>query len=155
MFVLGMRDLFGLVALYFLRFQHFGDNNSIFLSLLLFLHGILSFSLYSLVSPTIERLLGPSRVEWKQNVTFHCKSYGVPIPRITWLKDMRNIPYTTRIYAGDSVLNITSVGHNDTGNYTCEASNVVGSARMTRELIVEGERVYKVLGKTGKGCYRT
>ena len=52
------------------------------------------------------------------------------------------------------MLNITSVGHNDTGNYTCEASNVVGSARMTRELIVEGERVYKVLGKTGKGCYR-
>ncbi|CAB4015339.1 Down syndrome cell adhesion molecule-like isoform X1, partial [Paramuricea clavata] len=89
------------------------------------------------VSPTIHEVLGPSRVQWKQNILFSCKLDGVPTPRVIWFKDMSKIPYTSRIYARGSELHIISSGNDDTGNYTCEASNVVGSTKMTRQLIVE------------------
>ena len=90
------------------------------------------------VSPTIHEVLGPSRVQWKQNISFSCKLDGVPTPRVIWFKDMSKIPYTSRIYARGNELHIISSENGDTGNYTCEASNVVGSAKMTRQLIVEG-----------------
>ena len=41
------------------------------------------------------------------------------------------------------MLHITSTGKNDTGNYTCEASNLLGSAAKKIQLIVEGEHKIK------------
>ncbi|XP_028396444.1 roundabout homolog 1-like [Dendronephthya gigantea] len=89
------------------------------------------------VSPTIQAVLGPPRVQWKKKISFYCKADGVPTPLVSWLKDMIQIQYDTEIYAQGTGLHITSAGHNHTGNYTCEASNVVGSVRQTKELIVE------------------
>ena len=62
-----------------------------------------------------------------------------------WYKDMTEIPYTSRIYKLGNELRIVSTENNDTGNYTCEASNVVGSIEMTRQLIVEGEQKTELL----------
>ena len=41
------------------------------------------------------------------------------------------------------MLHIISSGNNDTGNYTCEASNLLGFAEGKIQLIVEGERKIK------------
>ena len=62
-----------------------------------------------------------------------------------WYKDMTEIPFTSRIYKLGNELRIVSTENNDTGNYTCEASNVVGSIEMTQQLIVEGEQKAELL----------
>ena len=98
------------------------------------------FDLFScvLVPPVIQLFLGPSRTQWKNDISFHCKIDGVPKPVVEWLKDSHSIVYTRRIFAKGDTLNITSVEHNDTGNYTCKVSNNAGSTMMVKRLIVEG-----------------
>ena len=88
-------------------------------------------------------------------VSLICAAFGFPIPNIMWSKDITplmtggNLNIYTEQFSVESdqfmlsILELCTSGSNDTGEYTCTASNdvqngsVVGSASATFELIAE------------------
>ncbi|XP_036351171.2 hemicentin-1 [Ochotona princeps] len=57
-----------------------------------------------------------------------CTASGIPVPKITWMKDGRPLLHTEQVQAltGGEVLRITSAQVEDTGRYTCLASSPAG-----------------------------
>ncbi|XP_006907796.1 hemicentin-1 isoform X1 [Pteropus alecto] len=57
-----------------------------------------------------------------------CIASGIPPPKITWMKDGRPLPQTDQVQTlgGGEVLRISSSQVEDTGRYTCLASNPAG-----------------------------
>ncbi|KAM8971961.1 follistatin-related protein 4-like [Pelodytes ibericus] len=59
-----------------------------------------------------------------------CHAEGIPVPKITWLKNgmdiMQKLSKQLTLMANDSELHISSVRYEDTGAYTCIAKNEVG-----------------------------
>ncbi|KAH0618306.1 hypothetical protein JD844_017377 [Phrynosoma platyrhinos] len=57
-----------------------------------------------------------------------CISDGIPVPKITWMKDGRPLPQTNDIHIlrGGEILRISSAQVEDTGRYTCLASSPAG-----------------------------
>ncbi|XP_019355735.1 hemicentin-1 isoform X2 [Alligator mississippiensis] len=58
----------------------------------------------------------------------HCISNGIPVPKITWMKDGRPLPQNENVHVlrGGEVLRIASAQVEDTGRYTCLASSPAG-----------------------------
>ena len=90
-----------------------------------------------------------------QNYSFSltCDASGVPTPDITWWRTWSN-GSSTQLFAGQYVsiitssvvarntssnLTIQSAQPSDAGNYTCTATNVVGSVSATANVIVQGK----------------
>ncbi|KAL8178143.1 UNVERIFIED_CONTAM: Hemicentin-1 [Gekko kuhli] len=61
-------------------------------------------------------------------IELHCQSSSIPPPTLDWLKDGRPLLKKPglSITAGGSVLKIEGAQAQDTGRYTCEATNVAG-----------------------------
>lgn len=96
------------------------------------------------ISPTKELELR----KHDKNITVDCRGYGKPTPRVTWIRNVKNIPtvnnftadYRRRVVQAnlepskESPWNVTSrlylrvdgVTYQDAGNYTCEVFNGVG-----------------------------
>ena len=89
-----------------------------------------------------------------QNDSFSltCDASGVPTPDITWWRTWSNgsstqvtegpnvfIMPTSYVRNATSELNIQSAQPSDAGNYTCTATNVVGSVSATANVIVQGK----------------
>ncbi|KAG8517174.1 Hemicentin-1 [Galemys pyrenaicus] len=57
-----------------------------------------------------------------------CIASGIPIPKITWMKDGRPLPQVDQMQTlgGGEILRISSVQVEDTGRYTCLASSPAG-----------------------------
>uniref|UniRef100_A0A674IMN9 Hemicentin-1 n=1 Tax=Terrapene triunguis TaxID=2587831 RepID=A0A674IMN9_9SAUR len=57
-----------------------------------------------------------------------CMSIGIPVPKITWMKDGRPLPQNDNVHVlrGGEVLRIASAQVEDTGRYTCLASSPAG-----------------------------
>ncbi|XP_071421021.1 hemicentin-1 [Pithys albifrons albifrons] len=55
-----------------------------------------------------------------------CISSGIPVPKISWLKDGRPLLQTDNIHVLRGALRITSAQVEDTGRYTCLASSPAG-----------------------------
>ena len=65
-----------------------------------------------------------------------CKNEsGQPLPSITWLKSVGNLP-EDRNEVMNGTLTIHSVTRNDGGIYICKAENVLGSATDTAQLVI-------------------
>ncbi|XP_049962681.1 neuroglian [Schistocerca serialis cubense] len=66
-----------------------------------------------------------------KKVEMYCIFGGTPLPQIVWSKDGRSIQPSDRITQGNygKSLVIKHVNYNDSGAYTCEASNGVGGAQ--------------------------
>jgi len=73
--------------------------------------------------------------EEKQNVTIACSATGQPLPGITWLKSVGNLP-EDRTEVMNGTLTINSATRNDGGIYICKAENVLGSATDTAQLVI-------------------
>ena len=96
------------------------------------------------ISPTKELNL----FKYDKNVTVNCHGYGKPAPKVTWIRNKKEIPtiynftdkdrkevvqaifqprkespwnVTSRLY-----LRLDGVTYQDAGNYTCEVFNGVG-----------------------------
>ena len=86
-------------------------------------------------------------------VELNCTAEGLPVPTITWLMESfgggipvdimtrnnvtenTNVTYITNATHITSFLTLLSVNPNDTANYTCNASNFLGSE--TEKALVE------------------
>ena len=80
-------------------------------------------------------------------VELNCTTEGLPVPTITWLMEpfgggipvdivtRNNVTENENFPSKTSLLTLLSVNPNDTGNYTCNASNSLGS--VTEKAFVE------------------
>lgn len=77
-----------------------------------------------------------------ESVTLECSTTGHPAPQITWTRgDRTPLPPDPRVNITPSGgLYIQNVAQEDSGEYTCLASNGVDSIHATAFIIVQGER---------------
>ena len=88
-------------------------------------------------------------VTQNQTATFYCSADGNPKPSVSWSKISGK--GLVNKDGQDNKLQIKSAGYNDTGNYVCTATNVLGQGKKVVKLFVEGmfleiefnPRVYK------------
>ena len=76
-----------------------------------------------------------------ESVTLECSATGHPPPQITWTRGDRSpVPTDPRVSITPSGgLYIQNVEQEDSGEYTCFASNTVDSIHATAFIIVQGE----------------
>ena len=95
---------------------------------------------YFTVIPSIEHLVDDEITDWEENVTFLCQAVGEPVPDISWYFNdvMINVSDNSSKYmivsrslnktTYESTLTGYNVTSSDVGTYTCNASNIIGSA---------------------------
>lgn len=76
-----------------------------------------------------------------ESVTLECSATGHPLPRIAWTRGDRSpLPTDPRVSITPSGgLYIQNVAQEDSGEYTCFASNSLDSIHATAFIIVQGE----------------
>ncbi|XP_025019182.1 hemicentin-1 [Python bivittatus] len=88
------------------------------------------FTLKVLEPPHINKSDNPEEITTVINnpLELFCISDGIPIPKLTWMKDGRPLPQSDnfRILRGGEVFRISSAQVEDTGRYTCLASSPAG-----------------------------
>lgn len=88
-------------------------------------------------------LPGEGTTEWLvvrhrlQVVRLSCDFYGVPPPKIVWLKNGKVLEPTGRIQVVDLELIISSSRTNDSGFYQCRAENTVGASHSVTWVNIE------------------
>ncbi|XP_047443825.1 hemicentin-1 isoform X2 [Mugil cephalus] len=98
------------------------------------------FNVVVQVPPSI-RTTGPAErsVVLQKSISLECISSGIPPPSITWLKDGRPVDTTKEHLKLESVgrtLTITEARLEDSGKYTCLATNAAGEAQQNIRLSV-------------------
>ena len=88
-------------------------------------------------------------VEKNQNVTFTCLARGLPIPNITWSKVGGSLPVEAVTTEQGSLL-LLEVWPEDSGNYSCTASNLAGEITSPAvELVVHSTLMFSMLPPLG------
>ncbi|XP_044071265.1 myopalladin isoform X2 [Siniperca chuatsi] len=95
------------------------------------------------IAPIFDKKLKNFRAMEGVPVTFSCKVVGIPVPKVYWFKDgkqilRKNIHYK-KIREGDGTcaLHIESTTNDDDGNYTIMAANPQGRISCSGHLIVQ------------------
>lgn len=84
-------------------------------------------------------------VEENQNVTFACLARGLPLPNITWSKIGGSLPVKAVVTEQGSLL-LLEVLPEDSGNYSCTASNLAGEITSPAvELVVHLTLMFTIL----------
>ena len=79
------------------------------------------------------------------NTVVYCTVGGNPPPRVEWrFKGMKLVPGAKYSIQDGGVLTIKHLNYSDAGQYTCVATNILGSSEASGNLSVRGER-YKIL----------
>ncbi|XP_078498867.1 hemicentin-1 [Lissotriton helveticus] len=90
------------------------------------------------VPPTISTTIKDYSVVQGSQAVLPCTADGIPTPEIAWQKDLRPLQDAVRKHSimqyGDLILDIAVP--EDTGSYTCVASNAAGEAEHTVNLLV-------------------
>nr|XP_005290755.1 hemicentin-1 isoform X1 [Chrysemys picta bellii] len=88
------------------------------------------FTLKVLEPPHINGSDQPEEISVVVNhlLELYCMSIGIPVPKITWMKDGRPLPQNDNVHVlrGGEVLRIAGAQVEDTGRYTCLASSPAG-----------------------------
>ena len=87
------------------------------------------------VPPTFKSEPMSAVVEEQEDVSFACWAHGVPMPNITWSKENGSLPVERSVETQESLL-ILNVLREDSGIYTCNATNTAGSILSSAELLV-------------------
>ncbi|CAK6962462.1 myopalladin [Scomber scombrus] len=95
------------------------------------------------IAPIFDKKLKNFRAVEGVSVTFSCKVVGIPVPKVYWFKDgkqilRKNVHYK-KIREGDGTcaLHIESTTNDDDGNYTIMAANPQGRISCSGHLIVQ------------------
>ncbi|XP_069836516.1 myopalladin [Dendropsophus ebraccatus] len=95
------------------------------------------------IAPIFDRRLKHFRVVEGASVTFTCKVVGIPIPKVYWFKDGKQISKKNehckmkREADGTCLLHIESATNDDDGNYTIMAANPQGRISCSGHLLVQ------------------
>ncbi|XP_016078586.1 PREDICTED: leucine-rich repeats and immunoglobulin-like domains protein 1 isoform X1 [Miniopterus natalensis] len=91
-----------------------------------------------LETPSLAVPLEDRVVSVGETVALQCKAAGSPAPRITWFKGDRPLSLTERHHftPGNQLLVLQNVVAEDSGRYTCEMSNALGTERAHSQLSV-------------------
>lgn len=77
-----------------------------------------------------------------ESVRLQCKLKGSPEIQITWFKNNKELNESNTIRMSfvnsEAILDITDVKVEDSGNYSCEAVNDVGSDSCSAEVVIKG-----------------
>lgn len=101
----------------------------------------------------------PFRCSEGGEVSFHYKVSGDPTPDVKWFKGAFHIQPSRNCVIianpdGSGFINIKSVKQEDSGLYTCKASNTFGEASCSAELVVSKESVSEHLTVVQKKGYK-
>ena len=107
------------------------------------------FHFIFVVIPSIESSVDNEIRDQEDNVTFLCQSVGEPVPDITWYfinNVMINVSDNSSKYmivsrslnitTTENTLTVYNITSSDVGTYTCNASNIIGSATRSGILTV-------------------
>lgn len=93
-----------------------------------------------LIPPSFVKLLEPASAKEGSSFQFECKVEGNPLPTVQWFKNSEcidNSPdYSITYNNGEAILKFEKVFLHDKAEYTCKASNEVGTAQSTANLSV-------------------
>lgn len=77
-----------------------------------------------------------------ESARLHCKLKGSPVIQITWFKNNKELSESNTVRMSfvnsEAILDITDVKVEDSGNYSCEAVNDVGSDSCSTEIVIKG-----------------
>ena len=90
---------------------------------------------FSIVAPSINGTSIQENRTIGGNISFECSASGVPTPNITWQNDSGVISNGGRFTISASGLLITDIKEEDVGDYSCVATNVAGTQRLTSRLV--------------------
>ena len=89
-------------------------------------------------------MLSPAEQTWDEggNTNFYCTAGGNPPPTIEWRFKGRKLMAGSKYWIkDDGELNIKHLNYSDAGQYTCVATNILGTHNASGNLTVRGERV--------------
>lgn len=96
-----------------------------------------------LAPPTFVRMLQPGVAKEGGVFQFECKVEGNPLPTVQWFKNNECIDsspdYAITYNNGEAVLRFEKVRIEDKAEYTCKATNDLGLAQSTANLVVSGK----------------
>nr|XP_015203118.1 PREDICTED: myopalladin isoform X1 [Lepisosteus oculatus] len=95
------------------------------------------------IAPIFDKKLKHFRVMEGASLSFTCKVVGIPVPKVYWFKDGKQISKKNEHYKmkregdGTCVLHIATTTNDDDGNYTIMAANPQGRISCSGHLIVQ------------------
>ena len=115
------------------------------------LNSSLYFSLFShFISPVAPRITDPPQnltINQTSNATFSCTAEASPRPSITWSRGFTQLTQTNDTLITEAVqdgqvistLTLVTPNYTQAQNYTCTASNILGSDEAQAYLVVQGK----------------
>ncbi|KAM7318951.1 hypothetical protein ACRRTK_022063 [Alexandromys fortis] len=108
------------------------------------------------IAPVFDKRLKHFRVMEGSPVTFTCKIVGIPVPKVYWFKDGKQISKRSehcrmrREGDGTCSLHIESTNSDDDGNYTIMAANPQGRISCSGHLMVQSLPIRNRLSPAGQ-----
>ena len=75
------------------------------------------------------------------NAIFYCTTGGNPIPKVEWRFKRRKLLLGSKYFIKNGQLIVKRLNYNDAGQYTCAATNILGSHERYAKLTVRGEEL--------------
>ncbi|XP_074004052.1 palladin isoform X4 [Numenius arquata] len=123
--------------------EHFSERESITQSKMVLCHPFINIEENESSPPQFTQKLRSQEVAEGNKVLLECRVAGNPVPDVRWFcegKELQNTP-DIQIRSGSGGLHsliIAEAFEDDTGRYTCLASNSVGSDSTSAEIFIEG-----------------
>ncbi|KAM6135620.1 palladin isoform 2-T2 [Phoenicopterus ruber ruber] len=123
--------------------EHFSERESITQSEMVLCHPFINMEENQSSPPQFTQKLRSQEVAEGNKVLLECRVAGNPVPDVRWFcegKELQNSP-DIQIRSGSGGLHsliIAEAFEDDTGRYTCLASNSVGSDSTSAEIFIEG-----------------
>ena len=109
--------------------------------------------MYVLVPPRFETIPRDTAAMANTDVELKCTSSGIPTPAVTWFKNGDAVIPTDYFQVTEAgSLRILGLMAFDAGMYQCVATNAIGSAQTSVQLLVltNGECRFKFVNRFGK-----